>query len=383
MKVKFMSMRYVLFLSLLVPLSAFSQSRNYVPNYSFEEVYNLPIRPNPKNTFEYEPKSGYKPFQYNLKAWEAGSESTPDLRISNRASYSECQKRYGNCDRARTGNYAVGIITSMTNTYTDSYREYIQVKLGKTLKPGLRTYVELWVVKERQAKLVSNNIGVYFSAGKWHENTEEVVKKTPQINCDTLLNAEKQEWVKIEGSFISEAPLRYMTIGNFFDNENTKAERCQYYSASPYVPPYAYYLIDDIKVWQDEPEGEEVEEKSTFDISGIEKNRAVRLNNIIFEFDSAILKDSSYTELNLLLSFLKAHPTVKIAIQGHTDNYGATPYNLKLSESRAKAVYDFLLEKGVAAERLSYAGFGESQPVLSNETDEGRSQNRRVEFLIL
>ena len=378
-----MKLYYFILLGLWMPISLLAQSRNYVPNHSFEEVYNLPIKPNPKNTFEYEPKSGYKPFEYNLKHWYAGSETTPDLRISSRASYSECQKRYGTCDRARTGDYTVGIITSMTNTYTDSYREYIQVKLGKTLKPGLKTYVELWVVKERQAKLVSNNIGVYFSAAKWHEDTEEVVKRVPQINCDTLLNTEKQEWVKIEGSFVSEFPLRYMTIGNFFDNENTKAERCKYYSASPYIPPYAYYLIDDVKVWQDEPEKEETSEESILDITGIEKDRAVRLNNITFEFDSAILKDSSYTELNLLLSFLKSRPTVRIAIHGHTDNAGAIPYNLELSRDRAKAVYDFLLEKGIAAERLSYTGFGESQPVLSNDTDEGRSENRRVEFVIL
>jgi len=76
-------------------------------------------------------------------------------------------------------------------------------------------------------------------------------------------------------------------------------------------------------------------------------------------------------------------PSLRIEISGHTDNVGSASYNQKLSESRAKAVVDYLLKKGVDASRLEYKGYGFEQPVASNKTEEGRQQNRRTEFKIL
>jgi outer membrane protein OmpA-like peptidoglycan-associated protein len=72
-----------------------------------------------------------------------------------------------------------------------------------------------------------------------------------------------------------------------------------------------------------------------------------------------------------------------VEIGGHTDNFGEDAYNLDLSSRRAKAVVAFLVQNKIAATRLKFKGFGEGKPIASNETDEGRAQNRRVEFLIL
>ena len=71
-----------------------------------------------------------------------------------------------------------------------------------------------------------------------------------------------------------------------------------------------------------------------------------------------------------------------VEIEGHTDNVGSEIHNLKLSENRAKAVYDFLVVNGIDANRMSYIGFGENQPLASNKTDEGRSRNRRTAFRV-
>ena len=74
---------------------------------------------------------------------------------------------------------------------------------------------------------------------------------------------------------------------------------------------------------------------------------------------------------------------MKIEIGGHTDNKGTSEYNKSLSHNRAKAVYEYLIEKGIAANRLSYKGYGESKPIDTNETDEGRANNRRTEFKVI
>ncbi len=380
-----MKLNFLLFLFFLVPLLSSAQHMNLVPNHSFEGLFNLPVRPNPKNSFEFEPTSGYKPFQKNTKYWFAGSKTTPDLRITHNENYSECRRRYPICDKARTGTMMVGIITHLKNTNTDSYREYVQIKLGKILHPGKMAYVEFWAVKERQARLVSNNLGVYFSLKKVEEDTEEVINKVPQINSDSIINKDSYGWVKIVDSFIPDKPYRFMTIGNFFDNEHTSIATSEDFYGSPYTPPYAYYLIDDIRVWQKGrvEENKPPKPQLVFDTNTITSNQAVRLQNIHFQLDRATLEPSSYTELNKLYQFLQEHPKVKIAIHGHTDNQANDAYNLKLSMARANAVFNFLKAKGIVEERMGFKGFGEQRPIDTNDTLDGRANNRRVEFIVV
>ena len=114
----------------------------------------------------------------------------------------------------------------------------------------------------------------------------------------------------------------------------------------------------------------------------IKVGSAVRLNNIFFATDSYELENKSRTELNRVVSFMNKNPEVKIVLAGHTDNVGGEGYNQQLSQQRADAVKSFLLNAGVAANRLRAKGYGETQPEASNETEEGRAQNRRIEFEI-
>lgn len=109
---------------------------------------------------------------------------------------------------------------------------------------------------------------------------------------------------------------------------------------------------------------------------------SVVLRNIFFEVDSFELKPESRAELEKLVDFLKQSPTLKIEVSGHTDNTGVKQKNLKLSENRARSVYNYLVEKGIDKTRLSYKGYGDSKPKASNDTEEGRRQNRRTEFTI-
>ena len=115
----------------------------------------------------------------------------------------------------------------------------------------------------------------------------------------------------------------------------------------------------------------------------IEIGNSAVLRNIFFKTNSFELLDESIAELGQLKAFLVNNPGVKIEIGGHTDNTGSEGYNLELSEKRAMAVYDYLLENEVGESRLTYKGYGWSVPVDTNETAAGRSKNRRTEFRIV
>lgn len=110
---------------------------------------------------------------------------------------------------------------------------------------------------------------------------------------------------------------------------------------------------------------------------------ALILENVSFKPGKSILRSESQDELNILLGILSKNEGVKIEIHGHTDNIGNATNNLKLSEARAKAVYDYLVDKGIAAERLTYKGLGDSKPLASNDTEDGKAKNRRTDFVIL
>jgi len=111
--------------------------------------------------------------------------------------------------------------------------------------------------------------------------------------------------------------------------------------------------------------------------------KPVILKNVFFKSGSAVLEKSSQTELSKLVKLLNDNPTMNIQINGHTDNVGEENDNLKLSEARAQAVVNYLITKEIAANRLKYKGFGEKRSIASNDTPNGRQQNRRTEFIII
>lgn len=113
-----------------------------------------------------------------------------------------------------------------------------------------------------------------------------------------------------------------------------------------------------------------------YDIS----DKRICLFDINFDFDSYNLRPESDKPLNEVLMMMKTHPDVSVAVYGHTDSIGTIDYNQRLSENRAQAVVNWLVEHGIAPERIYAEGFGEEFPMDTNETEEGRFHNRRVEF---
>jgi outer membrane protein OmpA-like peptidoglycan-associated protein/tetratricopeptide (TPR) repeat protein len=123
--------------------------------------------------------------------------------------------------------------------------------------------------------------------------------------------------------------------------------------------------------------------KKDIPLTPIEEGSKIVLNNIFFHTGSAELQSSSAIELGKVVQMLQDNQSLRIEISGHTDNIGKAADNLTLSNNRAKAVVDFLISKGVAPRRLISKGFGAIQPISENNTEEGRSMNRRTELKVL
>jgi outer membrane protein OmpA-like peptidoglycan-associated protein len=103
---------------------------------------------------------------------------------------------------------------------------------------------------------------------------------------------------------------------------------------------------------------------------------------VYFDFNKATIKPVSFPLLDDVAQAMKDNPKIKVEVQGHTDSVGDDNYNLKLSQSRAESVRNYLIKKGISSDRMAAKGYGENVPIADNRTKEGRDQNRRVEFVI-
>lgn len=115
----------------------------------------------------------------------------------------------------------------------------------------------------------------------------------------------------------------------------------------------------------------------------VRAGRSIVLNNLFFDTKQYELKPKSRTELNRLVGFMKQYPEVQVEVSGHTDDVGSDDDNLALSQNRAKSVYSYLVSQGVKADRLRFKGYGENSPLVANDSESHRQQNRRIELRIL
>jgi OmpA-OmpF porin, OOP family len=119
-----------------------------------------------------------------------------------------------------------------------------------------------------------------------------------------------------------------------------------------------------------------------FKLQPIEIGTTVEMKDVLFEQSKTALLPQSFSELDLVVSFLKANPNVKIELAGHTDNRGIPSQNVKLSQGRVDKVKEYLISKGIESKRISGKGYGGNKPIASNESEDTRKLNRRVEFII-
>jgi len=197
-----------------------------------------------------------------------------------------------------------------------------------------------------------------------------------------VLNAKTKEPVMTE--------IKYEVLADGSEAGVARSEpvKGEYKIVLPYGKNYGYravaqgfYAVSENLDVTDLKEYKEIERNLY--LAPIEVNEVVRLNNIFFEFGKATLKSESFSELNRVVKLMSENPSIELEISGHTDNVGSDADNLKLSQDRAQAVVDYLTQNGVKSGRISAKGYGESMPAGTNDTDEGKQFNRRVEFKIL
>ncbi len=142
------------------------------------------------------------------------------------------------------------------------------------------------------------------------------------------------------------------------------------------------YLMLSDKLVPEKNLSDSINNTKTFRLTPIQHGGTFTLNNIYFETDSPELNARSFAELTKLIEFLNLNTAIKMEIRGFTDNTGGNNYNLTLSRQRAKAVFTYLTAHGISKNRLSFKGFGASQPVAGNNTNKGKAKNRRVELIV-
>jgi outer membrane protein OmpA-like peptidoglycan-associated protein len=142
------------------------------------------------------------------------------------------------------------------------------------------------------------------------------------------------------------------------------------------------YLFNSVNVNMPDSAGY-VEVEKDIPMQKLEVGSTIILNNIFYDFDKSTLREDSKSELQRLINLLQEYPTMTIELSSHTDSKGSDEYNQRLSQMRAQSVVEYLVQNGVVKSRLVAQGYGETRPIASNDSDDGRQLNRRTEFKIL
>jgi OmpA-OmpF porin, OOP family len=341
---------------------------NIVPNPSFERFGNIPIGWTYKGS----------DFSRVVKYWFSATTASPDVYGPGVRVPSDWSEKGFGKQTPHTGKSMIGITVYGCVNGKPHCREYVEIQMAEPLVEGQNYEVSYWACPLEKS-MYSNNLGAYFSVKPIDRKTDEILVRNAQIQSNSLVKPQKKgQWTKVISTFVATYEAEHIVIGNFNDDNNTIVESS---GADGYN--YAYYYIDDVTVRKIPPFKKPPIKKDDLSLIPLEKGKKILLKNIYFEFDKAELMPRSYVELNKLLTIMKGNPTLCIEIAGHTDSDGSDDYNNNLSQKRAEAVMTFLKAQGVSAKRLQAKGKGEAHPIASNDTDEGKAENRRVEFEVL
>lgn len=360
--------KVIIIFSLMVSLLTMSQ--NMVFNPSFEKANRCAL--------------DFGEFNERVFHWSTPTNGTTDL--FNRCSFDNVGvpiNFHGRQVSVDGGNYAGCYFLAPKN-----YREYIQGELKSTLKSRKKYRISFYINLSDNSVYAIKNIGILFSSKQLSLPTKDVINIDEidqenqviiyPIDTNTFYD-NKDKWVLVTTEIIARGNENYITIGNFIDNHQT--EKVKLIDKNFYM---SYYYIDFITV-----EPLDIESRSNL-INKKEKNSELQIElgkthifqNVIFGFNSIELNEKSKKEIDIVYNFLKENYDTHITITGHTDNIGSEQFNVRLSENRIKSVVDYLLKKGLDKQRVAFKGYGAKRPIFSNDTEEGKRKNRRVEFKI-
>ncbi len=368
---------------------SFLCSQNLVVNGNFSEYLRCP--------------QTYNHYRSNIRTllpgWFTINKSTPDFfhRCAENKKVGVPENFAGRME-SFTGNGYIGLILRAdreTYRYSPSYSEHITGTLTEPLLKGNTYRFSLAYALAGNSGIMTNGIGVYFSLEKpVFSDSDDEYSFEPQLilHPDSLLNQSNQ-WTELSAVFTAGGGEKYLTIGNFLPVSKSIIIK---HNPEKHTDTrfFAYYYIDGINLIPCNQE--QYEEKTAMIVNpGLPNNfisqedyndvlfapgKSYTLNHVLFDFDKSELRTESYKELNSISEFLTQNPDIHILITGHTDNIGSESFNMKLSEDRAKAVFEYLYKKGISVKRMGFRGMGSTMPVSDNDTEKGRQLNRRVEI---
>lgn len=344
----------------------FSQ-KNIIPNSSFE-------------TFTDYPTNWYyngEDFTELVKFWCSPTPASPDaygplVPIPDQW----IKKGFGQL-QPQQGEKMIGLTLYGCDKGKPHCREYVQIRFSEPLVVHQQYQLTLWIA-HLDGALYVNNLGFLLSKKEVTHILDRQLEYKPQLSFDDIINPKGVQWIQKKITFKADEDHEFITIGNFYTDKET-----DYLKTRQTRFQYAYYYLDNLSLVKQEPILPVPERPNSLTDIKLVKGNTINLDNIYFDHDRADFLSRSYGQLDNLVQILERYPLLKIRVQGHTDNRGDFDYNMKLSNERASAVVQYLVQQGISSHRLSYKGFGSQKPLSTNASDEGRKKNRRVEFLII
>ncbi|GMN10832.1 hypothetical protein MTsPCn9_30040 [Croceitalea sp. MTPC9] len=336
-------------------------AQNLVKNPSFEDYHECP------NTLG--------TFNAHVKSWSTPTAGSTDY-FNTCSSVMSAPENFNGIQHPKDGEAYSGLYFYAPG----DYREYVQVELKNKLRPEKEYVLSFYVSLAEGSDFAVKDFGVVCSYKPIAVNTKKELSKgrlysikgnkfhSFEINHPKF-HEDKSDWLKVTTTFTAKGYEKYLLLGNIRNNKLTRKVQTK----RKETKKGAYYYIDEVSLVLENGLKNEV----FYQLDSIHE-----FKNILFDFDRFEFSKRAKLDIDALLDFLMANPTIKITITGHTDNYGSQNYNEILSNKRAKTIADYLIDAGLSQKRVKYMGYGSSRPLASNKTDNGRKKNRRVEFLL-
>lgn len=268
------------------------------------------------------------------------------------------------------------------------YREYLATELKRSLAPKEWVCVSFWYSAAEKAGVVADGVGALLSAEKPAGKRDYILEYTPQmVNPRGHFLEASQGWVKLSDAVQAEGGERWLTLGNFDSKGKTRLALSA--DAPSDASDWAYVYIDGVEVVPvDTPEDcaclvRKIEFEMQDPPEPLTRVEELERDTLHFDFDDAALQKEDVVKLERWGRMLRRNRFLRLEVHGHTDATGPEGYNAVLSKRRAETVFEYLLDIGVAPDRMRTTAHGSQWPTATNANDSGRAKNRRVEFRLV
>jgi len=358
------------FLSSTCPIAL---GQNLVPNPSFEEFSYCPVTYNQTSLTL-------------VEGWRQATSGTPDYFNSCSSKAGVPDNVFGNQD-SKSGNGYAGMVTFASSKR--NYREYLVAPLSRKMNEGEMFCIELFVSPADDSRYITDGIGVTLSKKQLKYTADKVLETEPAMECPPLYLVDGyDQWTLLSQEYTATGGERFLTIGNFRPDERLNVLK-RTIEGEIAANNWAYVYVDSVVV---KPINSKAECSCTNELladvvvdppAQLDEGVVIDLESVLFDFDKDELTEISESKLSDVATELLRRKHLSIKINGHTDIVGRVGYNEELSKRRALAVQHYLSDRGIDLTRLVIDYYGSEKPAAENNTQEGRAQNRRVEFEII